>query len=261
MKRINFHTHTKASFDGYNSYKAIYKFAKKAKLDVIAITDHDTIDGALGFKNWLTIKEKTDLDLIIGEEVTCTDGTHIIGLFIKDHIPADTPLNVIQKIKSQNGLVYFPHPARKDGIMQSESFNKAIKLGDAFEVFNAKINNEYNLLAQDEIKKHPHLLPLGGSDAHYNSDILKCYCEIEIYSQNLIKGLKHLDKEKINIYGLKKLSGDNNYFSAYYKVKEKLNLPQFIKDIGKFVFPIYKNFKERNINIKLNKINDNNFKR
>ncbi|WP_283636238.1 PHP domain-containing protein [Aquaticitalea lipolytica] len=252
--RANFHTHTIASFDGYNSYKAIYFKCKQANINLIAITDHDTVDGAYGFINWLEQNNKKDLEVIIGEEVTCTDGTHIIGLFINKFIPSDTPLNVIQQIKLQNGLVYFPHPARKDGIMQSEFYKEAIKLGDAFEVFNAKINNDFNEAAQNEIVKHPHLIPLGGSDAHYNSDILKCVCEIDLDTQNLNGSLLSCNKESIQIFGLIKQSGDNNYFSSYYKVKNKLNLPQFVRNLGKFAFPLYKNFKERNTSYKLENV-------
>ncbi len=254
MIRANFHTHTKASFDGYNSYNAIYSKCKQADINLIAITDHDTIDGAFGFVKWLENNNKTDLKVIIGEEVTCTDGTHIIGLFLNKFIPSDTPLNVIQHIKSQNGLVYFPHPARKDGIMQSKFYNEAIKLGDAFEVFNAKINNDFNEAAQNEIVKHPHLIPLGGSDAHYNSDILKCVCEINLDTQNLKGSLLSCNKESIQIFGYKKMSGDNNYFSSYYKVKNKLNLPQFVRKMAKFAFPLYKNFKERNTSYKLENV-------
>lgn len=252
--RANFHTHTTASFDGYNSYKAIYKKCKQAGIDLIAITDHDTIDGAKAFKNWLKRHNKTDLTVIIGKEVTCTDGTHIIGLFIKTFIASDTPLNVIQNIKAQNGVVYFPHPARKDGIMNSEFFEDAIKMGDVFEVFNAKINNDFNLEAQTEFSKHNHLIPLGGSDAHYNADILKCFCEIKLDSENLRQSLLDCKIDDIKIFGKKRIGGDNNYFSSYYKVKNKVNLPQFIREIGKFAFPLYKNFKERNRSFALENI-------
>jgi len=252
--KANFHTHTIASFDGYNSYKAIYNKCKQAGINLIAITDHDTVEGAKAFSNWLLKNNKLDLTVIMGEEVTCTDGTHIIGLFINDFIPPDTPINVIKNIKDQNGLVYFPHPARKDGIMESEFFNEAIKLGDAFEVFNAKINNDFNLDAQNEFQKHTHLIPLAGSDAHYNADLLKCICEMELDPNNLKQSLQQLESDKIKVYGYKKISGDNNYFSSYYKIKNKLNLPQFIKEIGKFAFPLYKNFKERNSSFTLENI-------
>lgn len=252
--KANFHTHTIASFDGYNTYKAVYNKCKQVGINLIAITDHDTIDGVIKFREWLEKNGITDLTLIAGEEVTCTDGTHIIGLFINGFIPSDSPINVIKNIKQQGGLVYFPHPARKDGIMQSEFFNEAIKLGDAFEVFNAKINNEFNIEAQKEILKHTHLIPLGGSDAHYNADLLKCVCEMELDPNNLKQSLLLLDSDKINIYGYKKTRGDNNYFSSYYKIKNKLNLPQFIKEIGKFAFPLYKNFNERNSSFTLENI-------
>jgi predicted metal-dependent phosphoesterase TrpH len=251
----NFHTHTIASFDGFNSYKAIYNKCKQAGINLIAITDHDTIDGAYHFIQWLKTNHKTDLEVIIGEEVTCTDGTHIIGLFITHFIPLDTPINVINNIKEQNGLVYFPHPARHDGIMQSKYYEEAIILGDAFEVFNAKINNQYNEAAQKEILKYKHLIPLGGSDAHYNSDILKCICELHLDFNHLKESLKSIKKESITIKGHKKITGDNNYFPTYYKFKNKLNLPLFVRKIAKFMFPSYKNFKERNAIFKLENIN------
>ena len=256
MKRYkaNFHIHTTASFDGYNAFPAIYKKCKQAGINLIAITDHDTIDGAIKFRKWLEKNQITDLTLIPGEEITCTDGTHIIGLFIDNFIPSDTPLNVIKSIKEQEGLVYFPHPARKDGIMNSASYNDAVKLGNAFEVFNAKINNEFNIAAQEELLKHTHLIPLAGSDAHYNADILKCICEIELDQKDLKISFLNNGKDKISIYGYKKQRGDNNYFSSYYKIKDELNLPQFVRKIGKFIFPLYKNFKERNNIYKLENI-------
>lgn len=245
LYKANFHTHTKASFDGYNSYKAIYNNCKKAGINLIAITDHDTIIGAQEFIKWLAKHNKTDLTVILGEEITCNDGTHIIGFFLKNFIDKDTPLNVIKQIKAQDGLVYFPHPARKDGIMKSKFYKKAITLGDAFEVFNAKINNDYNLEAQKEFKKYTHLVPLGGSDAHYNADILKCICHILLDPSDLKNSIVNSKNNNISIYGVKKISGDNNYFSSYYKIKTQLNLPQFLRNLGKFIFPMFKNFKEK----------------
>ncbi|NAS31628.1 PHP domain-containing protein [Flavobacteriaceae bacterium R38] len=254
--KASFHIHSTASFDGYNSSSAIYRFARRAQLDVIAITDHDTIKGAVEFEKWLKEKNKKDLTAIIGEEITCVDGTHIIGLFLEKHIDSDTPVNVVNKILDQKGLVYFPHPTRKDGIFNSEDFEKVIDKGHFLEIFNAKINDTFNISAQEIFIKYPHLIPIGGSDAHYNSDILKCYNELNIQNEeeDLKNQLIKLKTADIAIFGKKKKSGSNNYFQGYYKYKEKLNLPQFLREIGKKVFPLYKNFKERKTNHTLESI-------
>ncbi|MCB0462032.1 MAG: PHP domain-containing protein [Flavobacteriaceae bacterium] len=255
--RINFHTHTFKSFDGYNSYKSIYKFSKKVGLDYIAITDHDTIEGALGFKKWIDKNEVQDLKVIIGEEITCTEGIHIIGLFLKNHIPSDTVENVVNAILNQDALVYFPHPTRKDGILSLKSPNKVIDKGHFYEVFNAKVNDAFNISAQESFLNYNHLIPLAGSDAHYNSDLLKCYCEIELMpGQPLKEGLLN-HAITINVFGKKKTTSGNQYFSSYYKYKEKLNLPKFIREIAKVVFPLYKNFKERSRSYNLEHIFSN----
>lgn len=256
--KANFHTHTNASFDGYNSYKAIYSRAKEVGLNAIAITDHDTIEGALGLKKWLSKNNKKDLEVIIGEEVTCLDGTHIIGLYLKKHINSESPLNVVREIKSQNGLVYFPHPARKDGIMESDEFPEIIGYGDYFEVYNGKVNKSYNEKAIVEYQKHKHMLPLGGSDAHYNADLTKCICYIDLTDeQSLEEALRKKSLGNVQIMGYQN-HGSVKYFGSYYKVKEKLNLPQFIRDIGKVLFPLYKNYKERNKVFKVEKVYDYN---
>jgi len=257
----NFHNHTIESFDGYNSYSALYKYAKKSRIDIIAITDHDTIKGAFGFKKWLKNKHKTDLKVIIGEEVTCLDGTHIIGLLLNYHIASDTPLNVIAKIKEQNGLVYFPHPARKDGIMNSKQYKNAIKGGDYIEVFNGKVDHSFNEAAMLELKKQPHLKPLGGSDAHYNVDIQKCIVQLEFdESSSFEVAFKNKDFLNILILGHKHY-GSRMYFSKYYQIKEKLNLPQFIREIGKVIYAFIQNYRNRNKEYKIEKVYDYHFKR
>ncbi len=240
---FNFHIHTNFSEDGYNSFGQLYKHATVNKIDVLAITDHDRIDGAVGFAAWLKSNKKKRLEIIIGEEVTCSDGTHIIGLFLKKAVAAKTPLDVVREIKDQGAFVYFPHPARKDGILNSESLEAVLPLGDFYEYFNAKINNDFNETAVAKLSAYAHLKPLGGSDAHYNYDIRKCICTLE-KKQDLFSTLQEYKQNGlIKIEGVKKW-GSNNYLPGYYKVKNKLRLPVFVKTMAKNIFPLYKNYKD-----------------
>jgi predicted metal-dependent phosphoesterase TrpH len=47
MGIADLHTHTIYSYDGTASVSAVLKHAKRVGLDLIAITDHDEINGAL----------------------------------------------------------------------------------------------------------------------------------------------------------------------------------------------------------------------
>jgi predicted metal-dependent phosphoesterase TrpH len=251
--KINFHVHTNFSYDGYNSFDAIYKKAKSIGLNAVAITDHDTFNGVIEFKKWLRVNKVNDFQIIPAEEVTCSDGTHIIGLFINNHISVASPIDVIKSIKDQNGLVFFPHPMRKDGIFNSEERDLALSGGGFFEIFNAKIDNGFNLEAQQQIKNYPLLTPLAGSDAHYNLDVLKCYCEIPFH-ESIEQSVRELAKQKkLRVMGKEKY-GSQNYFPVYYKYKEFLRLPQFLRDLAKTIFPRWKNFKERNQVVHLKEI-------
>lgn len=73
-------------------------------LDLIAITDHNTIDFAQQLHQELGDK------IIVGEEITTTEG-EIIGLYLKQTIPAGLDAEqAIHAIQKQGGLVYAPHP-------------------------------------------------------------------------------------------------------------------------------------------------------
>ena len=149
MIKCNFHIHTSYSDDGFISPKSLYKFARSNGLNSLCITDHDTIGGALFFRDWLYRNKKDDLELVIGEEITTDENIHVIGLFLNKGIKSKCMTEVVQEIKDQGGFVYLPHPTRDDGIMKSEYRDYVLKNSDFVEVFNAKILDSYN----DEAKK------------------------------------------------------------------------------------------------------------
>ena len=53
--------------DCYSTPEQVYRVAKARGMDLVAITDHDSIDGALEL---LDRRPDAD-DVIVGEEVTC----------------------------------------------------------------------------------------------------------------------------------------------------------------------------------------------
>jgi predicted metal-dependent phosphoesterase TrpH len=132
-------------------------------LDVLCITDHNAIKGAV------ELAERLPCRVIVGEEVK-THAGEVIGLFLEERIPFGLrPVEVAERIRAQGGLVYVPHPFDQ---MRSNLSEPALVdlvgrgLVDAIEVFNGKtslrsLNERAAAFAAERG------LPAGaGSDAH-----------------------------------------------------------------------------------------------
>lgn len=87
MKIKNFadlHTHTVNS-DGTFTVEQLVESAHKKGLKVVAITDHDTVDGLRDEKKLEEYSKKYDIEIIKGIEMSCNlDGkdVHILGYFL-----------------------------------------------------------------------------------------------------------------------------------------------------------------------------------
>ncbi len=192
--RIDCHTHTKYSFDAFCRPKEWIKTAKKAGLDAIAVTDHNTT------KAWPELKQlskQLDLPVIFGEEIKTTNGD-VIGLFLNKEIKKGSPLEVIDKIREQDGIVIIPHPFDKYRGFKGNAGLIAKKI-DAIEVFNSRvIKNSENRQALDFAKKYK-LGLTGGSDAHACFEIGRAYT---ISKGNTIEDFrKALKKRKTKVSG------------------------------------------------------------
>ncbi len=145
-------------------------------LTMIAITDHDEIDGAFEARK-IANEKGYDLEVVIGEEVTAVEG-HVVGLFLKKKIePGMSAKDTIEAIHKQGGIAVAAHPffqtrlrtlrgEQVDGvggvtlikenfdaveIVNATPFVTAIKEGQRAKYLNRK------LLLKAEV---------GGSDAH-----------------------------------------------------------------------------------------------
>src|SRR5579864_5593044 len=115
--RAELHCHTVYSHDGHIEFDGLVR-AAKGKLDVVCITDHDTIEGAVEFQKRSKARN-TDFQIVIGEERTLADHSHVIGLFLQEAIASDTFEDVVREIREQGGLCTLPHPFRhRDGALR-----------------------------------------------------------------------------------------------------------------------------------------------
>lgn len=176
LGRADIHIHSCYS-DGRPKIKDILDYVQeKTDLNVIAICDHDTIEGALEAKEQMK-KGNYRFDLIVGEEITSTKG-HILGLFLKEKVrPGMSPEKTIEAIHSQGGLVVASHPFERtrwhnqnlptmDGIGLKELIKNADDL-DGLEIVNATPGlADENYKASLVNKTIIFTAETGGSDAH-----------------------------------------------------------------------------------------------
>jgi predicted metal-dependent phosphoesterase TrpH len=99
------HIHTTFS-DGAPTPAMVVARAIELGLGVIAITDHDRIDGAVEAAQLDPVR----CEVVIGEEITTLQG-HVLGLFLRSVVPPGRDLEeTVEAIHSQGGFAIPAHP-------------------------------------------------------------------------------------------------------------------------------------------------------
>jgi len=133
--RVDLHTHTMWSGDSTTTPDEFAAAVEASGLDVVCITDHNTIDGALGLRDRLACRT------IVGEELRTAAG-EIIGLFLTERVPMGiSHLDAAKAVRDQGGVVYIPHPfdPMRRNMSEAALYELADNdLIDAVEVLNAK---------------------------------------------------------------------------------------------------------------------------
>ena len=103
------HMHTTYS-DGIGSVEEVLaQIERNTPLDVIAITDHDTIEGALRARD-LAARRAYPFEVIVGEEISTREG-HMLALFLQKRVPPDLSIErSIELVHAQGGLAVVAHP-------------------------------------------------------------------------------------------------------------------------------------------------------
>lgn len=168
--RADLHIHTRYS-DGWPSPAQVVEQARHVGLDVIAITDHDTIEGALRAAEY-SGRTVGSPEVILGEEVSTREG-HVVGLFLEKRVrPGLSAAATVEAIHEHGGLAFAPHPfwrTERQGRtrrIRGVGWLAAELDFDALEVENSTPGFYlFNQMAQ-RLNQEARLAPLGGSDAH-----------------------------------------------------------------------------------------------
>ena len=159
---MELHLHTDASPDSLIQPQKLLDHCVRIGIDRVAITDHNSIEGALEAK--ILAPDR----VIVGEEIETTEG-ELLGYFMTDWVPPGLePMVTIERLRSQGAVISVSHPfdTTRSCHWSEERLSAIAPYVDAVEVFNARcLTNMPNLKAFAFADEHG-LLQTVGSDAH-----------------------------------------------------------------------------------------------
>jgi predicted metal-dependent phosphoesterase TrpH len=171
--RVDLHTHSRYSHDSSTSLEDLIARCAKVGLDRIALTDHNTAEGAL------ELSKLAPKLAIVGEEAKTREG-EVIGLFMTRSIPPFlSPEQALDLIHEMGGLTYLPHPL--DRRRSHFSPDRVVALADRVDIIEtynpwceADANRAAAALAADLGK-----VTASGSDSHGPSELGHSWMEMD----------------------------------------------------------------------------------
>jgi predicted metal-dependent phosphoesterase TrpH len=169
--KADLHVHSLYS-DGTATLQELLDWVEhETDLDLLAITDHERIDGALRARE-LHARGDYHFELAIGEEVTTRRG-HVLALFVEERIPALRPLaETLERIHAAGGVAIAAHPMAPLGLSSAvlrglhREAEPARRL-DGIELFNPSMAGRVARVARHRLNTELLQLPaVGFSDAH-----------------------------------------------------------------------------------------------
>ena len=182
MGKADLHIHSSVS-DGMASVPEIMAYVQeRTDLDLIAIADHDQVDGALQAVEWVQAHPDCRFRAVVATEITTALGRHLLAYFFRPPFPTEpfprgkSYRHTIALVHEMGGRVGIPHPT----VMWTPSggyrhilwlLDAGVKI-DGIEVCNAAIGARGNTEKIRTFNRRDfHLAELGGSDAHHLAHI------------------------------------------------------------------------------------------
>jgi predicted metal-dependent phosphoesterase TrpH len=166
------HMHTQAS-DGKPGVLDLLSYVSRNRpqLNVIAITDHDTLDASLQARD---LQHHYPFEIVPGLEVTSRDG-HILALWVETLIPRDMDItDTVAAIHEAGGIAILAHPFHvflkeyRQQILRYLTNPEGLLVTaiDGIEVHNAGISSTGCNWLAGKFARYTALAQIGGSDAH-----------------------------------------------------------------------------------------------
>jgi len=168
--KIDLHVHTCYSYDAVTTLKEVVTYSKKLGLDGVAITDHDTLLGAL------KLIQKSKLIVIPGMEISALGG-HVLALNVTTLISPKLGLSeTVQRIHEAGGIAVAAHPT----YVYKSTLSQKVTSYDAIEVINsAAVPFRLFRCLSQKLATRLNLPQTAGSDSHYAPEIGAAYTVVE----------------------------------------------------------------------------------
>ncbi len=173
LGKADMHLHTLYSDGTASVAEVLDHVEQRTDLDLVAITDHERIDGALRARE-IHAAGGYSFELVVGEEITTRRG-HLLALFLTERVPALRPLaETLERIHDQGGLAVAPHSLApltpslgSRSLRWSHASTDPRHRLDAIELMNPSTAGRARQAARERINADVLRLPaVGNSDAH-----------------------------------------------------------------------------------------------
>ena len=188
--------------------------AYKAGLDVIFITNHNTLDGYNQILDYKENHEKfKNIQVYPGEEITTDQGIHVLTYGLTKTIrPGQSFEEILDVIKSQDAVSCAPHPFALNNGLREKSIHC-----DLIEVFNSNNVDRYSNLRASYFAKANNMIEVAGSDSHVVSTLGRCVDIIQA-ENTLDSVLREMRKGKITIGNTGYITSKEMIEHAKYKI-------------------------------------------
>ncbi len=176
--KADLHVHTSYS-DGMAGARELLDYVEaQTDLDVLAITDHDDVRGALKARD-IWARGNYRFGLVTGAELTTIEG-HLLALFVEEPLPnlcrVDEALEAIHK---QGGLAVAPHPMNPfTRSLGARELRRAEGL-HGIEAASCSPGGAMRRAKALALNRELGLAEVGGSDAHFLDFIGGAYTSFE----------------------------------------------------------------------------------
>lgn len=209
--------------------------AKKIGLNVLFVTNHNTLDGFSQMVEYKNNHEKyKNIQVYPAEEVSTDQDSHVLVYGINEKIkPGLSFEEVIDVAKKQNGISSAPHPFSLLDAIRDKAQNC-----DLIEVFNSNnvdvfANTKASLFADEH-----NIVGVSGSDSHVLSTLGRCsnIIESENNLDDILSAMKH---KRIQIQKAGYATAKETIEHLRYKID---NSKEFIHEYMVQFYPQSKNF-------------------
>ena len=165
-------------------------------LQALFVTNHNTLDG---YSNLLQYKNDhykfKKIQIYPAEEISIDSGAHVLAYGIHKEIKSGLSIEeVIDEIKTQNGISSAPHP-----FSLIDALREKAKQCDMIEVFNSNNIDVISNVKATQFAMEYNKIKVAGSDSHVLSTIGRCVNVIES-ENNLDDVLYAMRHNKIKIH-------------------------------------------------------------